>query len=159
MSVDDTMTIDDLRDRLRGERTAMLTTVDERGTLSARPLRIQTYNDYGDVFFLVARSADWVSLGTTEAANAAIVDEGSTWVSIAGRLHFVDDPKLLEEMWDEASAAYFPGGSADAVVGHLQSDRWEYWTAPTAAVQVVEFVKSKVSDNTPDVGRSGTIET
>ena len=156
---DDTITIDDLRERLKGERTAMLTTVDERGTLSARPLTVQTFNDYGDVFFLVGRDADWVSLGTTEAANAAIVDEGSTWVSVAGRLHVVDDEQLLDELWDEASAAFFPNGRADAVVAHLQSDRWEYWTAATAAVQVFEFVKAKVTDDAPDMGESGTIET
>jgi len=152
------MTIDDLRDRLQGDRTAMLTTVDERGTLSARPLSIQTYNDFGDVFFLVSRDADWVSVGT-EAANVAIVDDGSTWLSIAGRLHITDEAKLLDELWNDDAAAWFPDGKSTAMVAHVQSDRWEYWTAPNAAVQVVEFVKAKVTDSAPDLGESGTIET
>ncbi|MEP1124818.1 MAG: pyridoxamine 5'-phosphate oxidase family protein [Ilumatobacter sp.] len=153
------MTIEDLRDRLQGERTAMLTTVDERGTLSSRPLAVQTFNDYGDVFFLVGRDSDWVNAASTEAANVAIVDDGSTWLSIAGRLNISTDEKLLDELWDDHSAAYFPHGKADAVVAHVQSDRWEYWTAATAAVQVFEFVKAKITDDAPDMGESGTIET
>lgn len=153
------MTIEELRDRLQGERTAMLTTVDERGTLSSRPLTVQTFNDFGDVFFLVGRESDWVNPTGTEAANVAIVDDGSTWLSIAGRLHITDDQKLLDELWDETSAAYFPNGKSDAVVAHVQSDRWEYWTAANAAVQVFEFVKAKISDDAPDLGESGAIET
>ncbi len=153
------MTIEDLRDRLQGERTAMLTTVDERGTLSSRPLTVQTFNDYGDVFFLVGCDADWVNAVGTEAANVAIVDDGSTWLSIAGRLIISTDEKLLDELWDDTSAAYFPNGRADAVVAHVQSDRWEYWTAANAAVQVFEFVKAKVTHDAPDMGDSGTIET
>ncbi len=153
------MTIDDLRDRLQGERIAMLTTVDERGTLSSRPLTVQTFNDFGDVFFLVSRDADWVNAAGPEAANVAIVDEGSTWVSIAGRMQISTEQKLLDELWDERSAAFFPNGKADAVVAHVQSDRWEYWTEANGAVQAFEFVKSKFSDDAPDVGASGTIET
>lgn len=153
------ITIEELRERLQGERTAMLTTVDERGTLSSRPLTVQTFNDYGDVFFIVGRDADWVHPSATEAANVSIVDDGSTWLSIAGRLHITDDEKLLDELWDEMSAAYFPNGKADAVVAHVQSDRWEYWTRANAAVQVFEFVKAKVSDDAPDLADSGAIET
>lgn len=153
------MTIEELRDRLGGERTAMLTTVDERGTLSSRPLTVQTFNDFGDVFFLVGRDADWVNPTGTEAANVAIVDDGATWLSIAGRLHISTDEKLLDELWDDASSTFFPGGKADAVVAHVQSDRWEYWTGANAAVQVFEFVKAKLTDDAPDMGSSGTIET
>lgn len=155
----DQLTIEDIKERLQGDRFAMLTTVDERGTLSARPLTVQTYNDFGDVFFLVSRDADWVNVGSTDAANAAIVDDGSTWLSIAGRLHIATDEKLLDELWNDTAAAWFPNGKADAVVAHLQSDRWEYWTAPTAAVQVFEFVKAKLTDDPIDAGESGTIET
>ena len=136
----------------------MLTTVDERGTLSSRPLTVQTFNEYGDVFFLVGRDAEWVTAGT-DGANVSIVDDGATWLSIAGRLQFSDDPKLLDELWDSASEAWFENGKSDAQVAFVQSDRWEYWTAPTAPVQVFEFLKAKLSDSTMDAGDSGTIET
>jgi len=152
------VTIDDLRERLKGDRTAMLTTIDERGTLSSRPLSVQTYNDHGDVFFLVGRDGEWVG-NDGEAANASIVDSGSTWLSISGRLRFSDDPKLIDELWDDTSAEYFPNGKSDAIVAFVQSDRWEYWTAPTVAVQVFEFVKAKLTDHPVDLASSGTIET
>ncbi len=152
------MTIDDIRDRLKGERTAMLTTIDERGTLSSRPLTVQSYNDHGDVFFIVGRGADWVGADGV-AANASIVDDGATWLSISGHLRLSDDPKLLDELWDDKAAAFFPNGKADATVAFVQSDQWEYWTAPTAAVQVFEFVKAKLTDDPIDLASSGTIET
>jgi prepilin-type processing-associated H-X9-DG protein len=150
--------LDALRTRVAKVRTVMLTTVDERGTLSSRPLTVQHVAESGDVLFVVERAADWVS-ASVDAANVAFVDGSTTWISVAGRAVIDDDTRLLDDLWDPALDAFFPDGRASAVVLRVQSDRWEYWTAPNKLVQLVEIAKAKVGDDRPDLGDSGRVET
>lgn len=157
MSDDATLTLDELRDRVDSIRTVMLTTIDEAGTLSSRPLTVADVDDEGHVVFVVGKDADWVVAGVS-AANVAFVDD-RTWVSVAGRLTFSDHGDLLDELWNPMVANFFPDGKESATVAHLASDRWEYWTAPNRVAQVYEMVKGKVTGEMPDLGESGTIET
>ncbi len=146
-----------LRERVSKVRTVMLTSVDERGTLSSRPMTVQHVSESGDVSFVVDRTADWVST-SVDAVNVALVDGSSTWVSVAGRAALDDDTQLLDDLWNPLLDSYFPDGRASAVVLRVQADRWEYWTAPNKLVQMVEIAKAKVSDDPPTLGASGTVE-
>jgi general stress protein 26 len=147
-----------LRNRVSKVRTVMFTSLDERGTLSSRPLTVQHVSESGDVLFVVDRGAEWVS-PTINAANVSFVDGSTTWISVAGRAGVVDDSQLLDDLWNPVLDSYFPDGRASAVVLQVHSDRWEYWTAPNQLVQLVEIAKAKVGDDRPDLGESGTIET
>lgn len=152
--------LDGLRERVDGVSTVMVTTVDERGTLSSRPITVQEIDDSGDVWFVVDRRADWVRDGV-DAVNVALVDDGATWVSVAGRGVLVDDADRLERFWDPVLDAWFPDGpqTDGVVVMHVQADRWEYWTAPNQIARLVESAKGTVTDTPPDPGDSGTVET
>ncbi len=150
--------LDALRERVSKVRTVMLTSIDERGTLSARPLTVQHISDSGDVSFVVGRDADWVSDGMG-AVNAAFVDGSNTWVSVAGRAVLDDDTQLLDDLWNPLLDSYFPDGRASAVVMRVQADRWEYWTAPNKLAQMVEIARAQISDDPPDLGDSGTVDT
>ncbi len=147
-----------LRDRVAKVRTVMLTSVDERGTLSSRPLTVQHVAESGDVHFVVDRDADWV-MPAMDAVNVAFVDGSTTWISVAGRGVIVDDSQLLDDLWNPMLDSFFPEGRASAVVLSVQADRWEYWTAPNKISQLVEIATSRVSDDRPDMGDSGTVET
>jgi general stress protein 26 len=155
-----TMTLEDLRSRVKGVRFAMVTTGDERGTLSSRPLTVQRIDEHGDVCFIVDRDADWLGAGV-DAVNVALVDEDGTWVSIAGRARVNHEQALLDELWDPVTDTYFPDGkdSGSAVVFEVQADRWEYWTAGSKVSQLVKLVKAKFAGTNPEIGESGTVET
>ena len=150
--------LDALRERVAKVRTVMLTTSDERGTLSSRPLTVQHVATSGDVHFVVDRDADWVS-PTMDAVNVAFVDGSTTWVSVAGRAVLDDDSQLLDNLWNPVLDSYFPDGRTSAVVLRVQADRWEYWTAPNTLVRLVEIAKAPVSGGRPDLASSGTVET
>ncbi len=147
-----------LRDRVDKIRTVMLTTIDERGTLSSRPLTVVHVSKAGDVLFVVDRDADWVS-PNMEAVNVAFVDGSSTWISVAGRAVVADDSQLLDDLWNPVLETYFPDGRANAVVLRVESDRWEYWTAPNRFTQLVDLAKAQVAEDRPDLGHSGAVET
>lgn len=151
------MTIEELRDRVDGVRTAMATTIDPEGLLSARPLTVQRVDDNGDVYFIVGRSADWAVGG--QAMNVALVDDGRTWVSVVGRAEYVDGTSLLSDLWDEMTDTFFPDGPESAVVLQLRADRWEYWTAPNKLAQLAGMAKAFLMDDRPNLGGSGAVDT
>lgn len=156
--VDRELDLAELRKRVAKVRTAMLASVDERGTLSSRPLTVQLISESGDVFFVAGRDADWVS-SSMDAVNVALVDGPSTWISVAGRAVVDDDSQLLDDLWNPLLDTFFPEGRTSAVVVCVESDRWEYWTAPDKLSQLVEIARARVGDDRPEPGESGTVET
>jgi general stress protein 26 len=144
-----------LRQRVRKVTTVMLTSIDERGTLSARPLIVQHVSESGDVHFVVDRDADWLS-SDMEPVNVAFVDAPSTWISVAGRAVLDDDSQLLDDLWNPLLDSYFPDGRAAAVVVRVESDRWEYWTEPNRIGRLVEIVRARVGSDRSETGTSGT---
>lgn len=146
-----------LRRRVDGIRTVMVTTADESGSLSSRPLTVQTVSSDGDVMFVIDRDADWAH-PPMGSANVAFVDS-ATWVSVAGEAVIHEDTALLDDLWNPLLDGFFPDGRASAVVLEVRADRWEYWTAPNKLTQLVEIVSAKFTDHEPDLGDSGTVET
>lgn len=151
-------TVDALRDRLGSHPIAMITTADDRGTLSSRPLAVQEMDMTGNVRFLVDRNADWMQDFKGAAANASFTDEANCWVSVAGRLRVVDDPSLVDRYSSSFTDAYFDAGS-DPIVLEMRSDHIEWWAADGRLRQLFELAKAKVTRRSPELGESGTIET
>lgn len=154
---DETLTIDELRERIEEVRVAMVTTVDAEGRLSSRPMTLQRIDPNGDPYFVVAADADWTI--DDQLVNIAIVDDGRTWVSIAGRAQYVRGTSLLSDLWDDVTDTYFPDGPDSAVAMHVHAEQWEYWTAPNRIAQMVELAKAHLMDRRPELGEQGTIST
>lgn len=154
---DEPLTIDELRERVEEVRVAMVTTVDEHGLMSSRPLTVQRIDERGDVYFIVARDAEWAAAGQT--MNVALVDEDRTWISVVGGAEYVEGTSLLSDLWDETTDTFFPDGQDSAVVLQVHAARWEYWTAPNRLGRMVGMAKAFLMDSPPDLGDSGSIET
>lgn len=154
---DEPLTIDDLRERVADVRIAMATTIDLDGLLSSRPLTVQRIDDRGDVYFIVARDAEWVIGG--QAMNVSLVDDARTWVSVVGRAQYVEGTSLLSDLWDDMTDTYFPDGPENAIALQVHADRWEYWTAPNKLAQMAGMAKAFLMDSRPDIGDSGAVET
>lgn len=158
LTSDDEIDLAALRKRVDGIRTVMVTTGDESGALSSRPLTVQRVSSDGDVIFVVDGEADWVAPGL-DAVNVAFVDDGSTWVSVSGHADVREDAALLDELWNPLLDSFFPNGRDAAAILEVSAERWEYWAAPNKLTQLVEIVKSRVGDHEPDLGDAGTVET
>ena len=152
-----TMTLDDIRDRLSGQRSAMVTTVDEAGTLSSRPLAVQQIDAGGDVWFIVNRRAEWVGPADGAPINVAIVDDGDTWASFAGRASLIDDPEAIAELRNGKSSSRFDD-DAQPVALLARTEQIEWWASRSTVAQLVELGKAKLTGERPDLGGSGTID-
>ncbi len=152
---DEQLTVDDVRERVEEVRVAMVTTVDEHGLPSSRPLTVQRIDENGDVYFIVERDAAWSAAG--QAMNVSLVDDGRIWVSVVGRAEYVEGTSLLSDLWDDMTDTYLPDGPEHAVALQVHADRWEYWTAPNKLGQLLGMAKAFLMDTQPDVGESGSI--
>ena len=152
----DELTLEQVRERVEDVRVAMVTTVEGDGSLSSRPLTVQQITAEGGVDFLVTRDAGWRADG--QRVDVALVDDGSTWVSVSGTALYLDDPVAVDELWDEVSKQFFES-KADAVVMRVDSDTWSYWAAPNKLAQVFEMAKAFLTDDGPDLGTKGEIDT
>lgn len=149
--------VEDLQDKLSGMQVAMVTTSDEHGLLSARPVTMQRLDDDGDLWFLVDRHSAWVTPADGSPVNASFTGERGLWVSFAGRIELDGSAERIDELLDPMSDTFFEG-DAEPIALKVAARQIEWWAAPNAAVQVLDLVRAKVTDRAPDAGESGTLE-
>jgi len=135
-------------DLMRSTRIAMLTTSDDQGRLTSRPMATQDVEYDGDVWFITERSANFVShLSTSPLVNVAYAS-GSSWVSLAGTAHLVEDDAKLADLWNTFTDAWMEGGpeNPENVLIRVDADTAEYWDSPGSKVtQVANLVKTRVT--------------
>ena len=135
-------------DLMRSTRIAMLTTSDDQGRLTSRPMATQDVEFSGDLWFITERSANFVShLSTSRQVNVAYAS-GSSWVSLAGTAHLVEDDAKLADLWNTFTDAWIEGGpeNPENVLIRVDADTAEYWDSPGSKVtQVANLVKTRVT--------------
>jgi general stress protein 26 len=145
---------------VKGQRTAMLTTLGEDGALESRPMTLQQADPEGTYWFLALADSEPVEEMRDEPrVNVAFTEEGS-WVSVSGRAQVRHDPERARELWSPFAKAWFqkePDDPAVAVV-RVQGESAQYWDSPGRVAMTVSMVKAAVTGDRPDAGDSGTTE-
>lgn len=143
---------------LRDSPFVMLTTALPDGTLLSHPMTPQQVTDDADIWFFVGLDGDQANaLRGNPHVNIAISEAGS-WLSVAGRVEFVEDRAKIEELWDGEVDAYFKGGTDDPNLGLLfvVSDSAQYWGMPGGKMSALaRIAKVKLTGDRPQ-GVSGT---
>ncbi len=129
---------------------AMLTTVDDDGSLRSRPMAVQNPEFDGTLWFFTRGSAPKVDEVEHEHhVNVSFshpVDQ--SYVSISGTARLVRDEAKKKELWTPAMKAWFPKGHEDPGVALLkvQAHKAEYWDTPhSVIVHAIGFVKATVT--------------
>lgn len=145
-------------DLMREQRFVMLTCVSDDGTLHSHPMTPQRIEDDADAYFFIDLSGDQAhQLRANPEVNLAFVETGS-WLSVAGRVTFVEDGALIDELWSAETSAWFDGGKDDPSLGllHFDAESAQYWGTPGGKLSAIAtIVKAKVTGDRP----SGTSET
>ena len=111
--------------------------------------------------------AGWRIFGTEQAqalqsnpqVNLSFAHLGS-WLSVAGRVEFVDDRAKVDELWGDDVAAWYDGGKDDPDLGLVRvvSESAQFWGQPGGkASALASIVKARVSGERPK-GQSATTE-
>ena len=148
-----------MRELVAGAKIVMLTSSNEKGGLSSRPLTLQSFDEDGTMFFIVPEDTDWLHSSGITNVNVAFSEGVQGFVSIAGVAVRDDDADKIESMWDVASEAFFPGGPdrSDAILLRVDPRRIEWWSTKNKLRQFWEMTRAFVTDEEPELGNKGTI--
>lgn len=136
-----------LRALIHAQKVAMLTTVEEDGSLRARPMWTQDAEPDGKLWFMTyADSAKTHELEHDGHVNVAYVDPDSdTYVSVSGLATLVRDPDRARRLWRPLYRAWFPNGPEDPNLTFLRVEvqRAEYWDQGSRRmVQLFGYLKA-----------------
>ena len=154
---------DDVRkvaELLGDESLAMFTTVAPDGTLTSRPMALQETEFDGDLwFFALKDNGPAAHIAQNRKVNVS-VSSRSTWVSLAGSAHVVDDVERKKELWNAGVEAWIPQGpeADDVVLLHVHGDSAEYWDTPGAVATAVSFAKAKATGEAASGGENEKVE-
>jgi general stress protein 26 len=126
---------------------AMLTTVEEDGSLRARPMQTQGSEFDGTLwFFTHAREPKVEEVEREPHVGVSYSKpEDNCYVSVSGTARIVRDRAKIEELWNPALKAWFPKGSDDPDIALIRVtvEHAEYWDAPSSTfVQLAGFLKA-----------------
>lgn len=157
--------LEQLREKIKGIRIAMLTTVDEDGSLRSRPMATQQAEHDGDLWFFTPASSPKVGeVERDHHVNLSYADpDDQRYVSISGTARLVRDRAKAKELWNPMLKAWFPQGLDDPELAllHVQVQKAEYWDSPSGKmVQLAGFLKAVTTGKSyePSPGENEKIE-
>lgn len=165
MNDQDEMTVAqrELWEKLEGVRPAMMTTIDEDGSLRSRPMWTQGDTFDGSLWFFTADDAPKAhelarspQIGLSYAAP-----DKDLFVSVSGRAEVVHDRAKIEELWNPFAEAWFPEGTDDPHLAliRVDVDHAQYWEDKKPKVlQLAEILIGIVRGVPPKSGEQGRID-
>jgi general stress protein 26 len=139
--------IEKLRELIKDIDIAMLTTIDEDGSLRSRPMGTQEAEFDGDLWFFT--SVDTPKVDEVERDNRVNVSyadkKKQSYVSVSGTTTILYDRAKMEELWSPIYKAYFPDGLDDPKLRlmkvHVQ--KAEYWESSGGPIPtMIAFVQA-----------------
>ncbi|MDJ1481216.1 pyridoxamine 5'-phosphate oxidase family protein [Cytophagaceae bacterium DM2B3-1] len=135
-----------LKDKIKGIKIAMLTTIDSQGDLRSRPMATQEMDENGTLWFFTSDDSHKVEeLQRNNKVQISYSDEDAvTYVSVSGIAELTKDSQKINELWSDAFRAWFPGGKDDPRLALLKITPYkaEYWDSPGGKMQTLfEMIK------------------
>jgi general stress protein 26 len=119
--------------KLRGIKSATLTTEIDGDIIHSRPLATLKMAEAGVLWFFIR-----FSFSTTQEIEdgaavrlAYVSGDNRTFVSVTGTATLVEDATKAKSLWDPALSGWFPEGAEDPDIALLRVDvvKAEYWNA------------------------------
>ncbi len=152
-----------LGELIKDIRIAMLTTVDEDGSLRSRPMATQDAEFDGVLWFMVgADSAKVHEIEQDRQVNVSFADpDDQRYVSVSGTAQLVRDRQKIDEFWNPFNKAWFPEGKDDPNIALLRVnvDKAEYWDSHSnTAMHLIGFAKALITGQSYDGGENKKVD-
>lgn len=152
-----------LRELIKGIKLAMLTTVDDDGTLRSRPMDTQEVEFDGDLWFLTEANAPKVDdIEHDRQVNVTYANpDKMRYVSLSGTAQLVRDLEKKRELWKPDHKIWFPNGPEDPNVALLKVSvhKGEYWDSGSNAVgRLFDFARAMVTGDGSKVGNNEKVD-
>ena len=128
----------------------------------ARPMaHIVRDGDEGVFWFITANGTDIAEAATGGASATHVVacPKGQLFANISGAMSVVTDKQVLDDIWSPMAAAWFEDGRQDDDICLIKFTpaSADVWLTDGGGKFLYEVAKANLTDDTPDVGQSGTI--
>ena len=149
---------DELKDKIKDIRTAMLTTLEEDGDFHSRPMSMNDMDDDGSMWFFTYDNSNKVTeLGQDSRVSLTFSDTGAeTYVATSGVARVVKDKNKIDALWNDGLKAWFPKGKDDPGIAWLKVNihQAEYWDRPGGKMMTLfEMAKAAVTGQPDQSGR------
>ena len=146
-----------LGELIKDIRIAMLTTVDEDGSLRSRPMAASQQVFEGELWFFTGADAPKVEEAKRHRqVNVSFADpEHQNYVSVSGTASLVRDRQKMEELWSPWLRTWFPRGldEPDLALLKVEVEKAEYWDAAASTMlQLYGVVKAILTGKAPQAG-------
>jgi len=145
----------------RDIHVSMLTTIDEFGHFTSRPMGQQSVEFDGTLWFFAEESSRKVAhIRRNPYANVTLTSR-DTWISISGTARVVNDPERKKQLWNGWVEAWLPQGPDDpgVVLIALDGETAEYWDTPGGRVATaISFVKAKATGERFEGGENEVVD-
>jgi general stress protein 26 len=138
-----------LNEKIKGIKSAMLTTVSADGALHSRPMVTQDVECDGTLWFFT--DADTPKAGDVarerQVCLTYIRPDDKLWVSISGTARLIHDQAMMQALWRPTLAAWFPQGLHDPHLALLEVTitNAEYWEGPNAVATALSALRGAIT--------------
>ena len=151
--------LENLWDKIKDIRIAMLTTEESDGTLRSRPMYMQQAEFVGDIWFFTRDDSGKVrEIMHDKQVNLGYADpDDQRYASVSGPAQVIDDQAKEKELWNPALKAWFPDGLDDPHLSLIKvhAEQAEYWDSPNGkVVQLVGLAKAAVTGEAYEGGEN-----
>lgn len=153
-----------LRELMEGIETAMLTTVDDDGSLRSRPMGVLKPGEFdGSLwFFTRASSPKMQEVEHEHHVNVSFADpKRNRYLSLSGLGQLVRDRRKNEQYWNPMFKAWFPDGldDPDLALLKIDVDQAEYWdTTSNTMVYLAGFAKALATGKPAKGGENAKVQ-
>jgi general stress protein 26 len=142
---------------IKNIRIAMLTTVEQDGSLRSRPMVALPVAFEGELWFFTSVDASKVTESQQhQQINVSFADpEHQDYVSMSGTASFVRDRQRMEELWSPRFSRWFPKGLEEPSLALLKVnvETAEYWDAPSSTmVNLYKGLKATLTGKGAEAG-------
>ena len=139
-----------LSELIHGIKVAMMTTVEQDGSLRSRPMWTHDRDFDGELWFFTKEHSPKVDeVEHDHHVSLSYADPAREhYVSVSGRCSLVLGQETARELWNPTLKAWFPQGIDDPELALLRVsvEKAEYWDTPSSRmVQLVGFVKATLT--------------
>lgn len=155
--------LQDLWEKIKDVRVAMLTTTEHDGSLRSRPMYTQQAEFDGDLWFFTADDSGKVAeIRADSDVNLAYAEpKDSRYVSVSGKAELVKDRTKIDELWSPALKAWFKGGKDDPHIALLRVrvSEAEYWDDTQSKMsQLFGMIKAVTGSGTYESTEHGVVK-
>lgn len=150
---------DQVADTIERIRIAMMTTAEDDGRLSSRPMAVMRVDDDGSIWFLTRDGSH--KLEHLRQVNLAFADrDDADYLSIAGAGEVLHERATVTALWSPMARPWFPDGPDDPalVALRIRPAAIEYWDATSSRMlRMIEMARAALTGTGTSMGEHGHV--